>query len=113
MRGEMLLRSAAFSQHMRTRLRTLAALIAIGGCSAGTASSPSGESRAGSDLGATHAAPAVPAPAPAPAVAQAPAPAAAPAPAPAAPPAGIDFIDDAKLLYRAAACGDAGAPLPA
>lgn len=30
-----------------------------------------------------------------------------------APDAGVDFIDDAKLLYRVAACGDAASPLPA
>ena len=41
-------------------------------------------------------------------------PAAPAAPAAPAPPAsaGADFLDDAKLLYRVAACGDAGSPLP-
>jgi hypothetical protein len=33
--------------------------------------------------------------------------------APAAPLAGSDFIDDARLLFRVAACGDAESPLPA
>jgi hypothetical protein len=56
------------------------------------------------ELGTQHAAPAAPAPVAAtPAVAPAP-PAAEPAPPP---PAGADFIADAKLLYRVAACGGA------
>ncbi len=49
--------------------------------------------------------PQVPAPEPPPA------PAAPPAPPPPAP-AGADFIDDARLLYRVAACGDLDQPLP-
>jgi hypothetical protein len=117
MRDEMHLRPAALSHHMRTRSFTLAALIALGGCSAGTASSPSGGSAvADLDLGTQHGAAAKPAPEPTPASASAAAAAAAaaakPAPAPAPAPGGIDFIDDAKLLYRVAACGNAGSPLP-
>jgi hypothetical protein len=101
----------------------LAALLALGGCSGGTASSPSsGSAIADLDLGPRHqlaaappagsAAPAAPAPAPAPAAVEPPAPAPAPAPPP-PPPPGLDFADDAKLLFRVAACGDAEAPLPA
>jgi hypothetical protein len=68
--------------------------------------------------GTTHATPASDKPAPAPAGS-----AAAPA-APTAPPAGtaaaaapataegVDFLDDARLLFRIAACGNAFAPLP-
>jgi len=40
------------------------------------------------------------------------APAQAAIPEPGAAPAGTDFIDDAKLLYRVAACGGADSPLP-
>ena len=105
------------SQPMRIRISTLAALIAIGGCSAGTASSSSGSAVSDLDLGTQHAAPAAPAPAPTPAAAPAPAApapeAAAAKPAPAPAPGGVDFIEDARLLFRVAACGDAEAPLPA
>jgi hypothetical protein len=62
---------------------------------------------------AKPAAPVAPPPA-APAVAQAAAQtgSAAPADAP-APVAGANFVDDARLLFRVAACGDAESPLPA
>src|SRR5262245_36210190 len=67
--------------------------------------------------GTTHAvAPAKPAPvAPVPAPAAPPvvAQAAAPAPEAPAPLAGANFLDDPKLLFRVAACGDADSPLPA
>jgi hypothetical protein len=39
-------------------------------------------------------------------------PAPAPPPAPAPAPAGAEFIDDARLLYRVAACGDLDKPVP-
>jgi hypothetical protein len=123
----MAVRRPAFHVHMRLSLPALAALIAIGGCSGGTASSPSsGSAVADLDIGSHHQAPAaaapaasagpapaVPAPAPTPAAPETPAPAPAAAPAPAPPAPGLDFADDAKLLFRVAACGDADAPLPA
>ena len=71
--------------------------------------------------GTTHATPPAPVeparPAPAAGSATGSATAAADRPAPAATPgapapAGVDFIDDAKLLYRIAACGGADTPLP-
>ncbi|HSK00607.1 MAG TPA: hypothetical protein VK932_05175 [Kofleriaceae bacterium] len=101
---------------MRPSLPAFAALLAIGGCSAGTTSAPSsGSAIADLDLGAQRAAapsPAEPATPPA-APAPAPAPAVAPAPAPAPPPPpGLDFLADARLLFRVAACGDAEAPVP-
>ncbi|HEY0193870.1 MAG TPA: hypothetical protein VGC42_22290, partial [Kofleriaceae bacterium] len=76
-------------------------------CHSGATPSPAPEP------GTTHVAPApvAQAPAPVPAPVPAPTPAAAPA---AAPPAaeGTDFLADARLLYRVAACGGADAPLP-
>jgi hypothetical protein len=83
-------------------------------CHGGGAPSPS----PAPEPGTTHAMPAVPAaPAapPAPTVAPASAPTAAPVTsatgAPTAP-EGADFIDDARLLYRVAACGGVDQPLP-
>jgi hypothetical protein len=95
----------------------LAALLALGGCSGGTARSPSsGSAVADLDLGARHASPAgsaAPA-APAPVVPAAPALApVVPAEPPPPPLPGFDFAADARLLFRVAACGDHEAPLPA
>ena len=78
-------------------------------CHGGATPSPAPEP------GTTHVAPTpapTPAPAPAPAPAQAPVAAAPVAPAKPAAAQGTDFIDDAKLLYRVAACGGADTPLP-
>ena len=88
------------------------AAIAASACHGGATPNPAPEP--------THAAAPPPAPVtpPAPITPPAPAPPAEPPPAAAPPPAapavaeGTDFIDDARLLYRVAACGDAGAPLP-
>jgi hypothetical protein len=95
---------------MRTSFVVLALLV---GCRGGTASSPSSGSAANDlDLGTQHAAieppkPVAPPPAPADAAAPAPEPA-----KPAPPVAGKDFIDDAKLLFRVAACGKPDQPVP-
>jgi len=104
---------------MRTSLTALAALITISGCSGGTATSPtSGSAVADLDVKSQP-----PAPAPTPGTPAPPAEGAGaaepvkvaepvkPAP-PAPPPPGMDFADDAKLLFRVAACGNADAPLP-
>src|SRR5690242_6281160 len=96
---------------MRTSFVVLALLA---GCRGGTASSPSSGSAANDlDLGTQHAAVEPPKPVaetlPADAAEAKPA---APAPPPAEPLAGKDFIDDAKLLFRVAACGHLDQPVP-
>src|SRR5262245_49395402 len=96
---------------MRTSFVVLALL---SGCRGGTASSPSSGSAANDlDLPTQHAA--VQPPAPVAGTLPAEAGEAKPAPAPAPPPApvaGKDFVDDAKLLYRVAACGHLDQPVP-
>ena len=107
---------------MATVMRFVPLVLSLVACH-GTTPTPS----PGAEPGTTHAAPpgtptatapvtpASPAAtAPASPAATAPASPAATAPAadPAAASAGTDFIDDAKLLYRVAACGDADRPLP-
>jgi hypothetical protein len=104
----------------RTAVPALLAL-ALAACHGGAATpTPAPEP------GTSHAAaPAVPTPPPVATAPPAPAPPASPAPGPAAAPAapasvapataaldGANFVDDARLLYRVAACGDAEAPLP-
>jgi hypothetical protein len=101
----------------------VAAVIVAAACHGGATTPPPA-----TEPGTTHATPPAAAPAPAPAApppsaappaaapaagSAAPADSTAPAPAPAAPPAGgVDFADDAKLLFRVAACGGADTPLP-
>jgi hypothetical protein len=119
----MLSASSAFGPVMRlhppTRPSVVVALVAalafgLGACHGGAP--PPGPA---AEPGTSHATPAPDKPAPAPAgSADAPAAPAAPpasaasAAAPAAAPGGVDFLDDAKLLFRVAACGGADAPLP-
>jgi len=93
-------------------LTGLAGLVLVVACRGGTTSKPA---PADLDVGGAPAAAADPIAAPpdAAAVAAVPDAAAAPAPPPVAPEArGKDFLEDAKLLYRVAACGGADAPLP-
>lgn len=121
----MLAPRSAFGFAMRLAPSVLAPVLALCACHGGapnpTPAPEPGTSHAVSALAAAPPArPAPPARSPAPAADPAASPGAgakaaarAPAPAPDAPPAGVDFIDDAKLLFRVAACGDAEAPLPA
>ncbi len=89
------------------RLVSLCSLLVACHGSAAPTSAPATEP------GTPHATPVAVAPAP-PVAAPEPRPAAAPpvAAPPVAALAGVDFIDDAKLLYRVAACGAAETPLP-
>lgn len=95
----------AFGPVMRTKLFAALLLAACHGGGSGAPPPP--------EPGTTHVAEAPKPPPPPPPAAPAPA-APAPAPAPPAQPvaAGKDFIDDAKLLYRIAACGNPDAALP-
>jgi hypothetical protein len=81
-------------------------------CSGGGATHPSSGSAAASvgdlDLGTSRAVPLA-----IDAAVIAVAPDAAPAPAPVLAAQGVDFIDDARLLFRVAACGAADTPVPA
>jgi hypothetical protein len=96
------------------RSLSLALAVALAGCHGGGTPTPAPDPT----VHATASAPAAPVAAPpvaAPPVAAPPvaAPPVAAPPVAAAAPEGTDFIDDAKLLFRVAACGNAEAPLPA
>jgi hypothetical protein len=98
----------AFGFVMQSNKLRAVALLALVACH----SEPAKPAQPTPEPGTTHAepaAPAAPAPAPAPAPVPPPAPVAA---TPPAAPAGADFIADARLLYRIAACGDADSALP-
>ncbi len=93
-------------------LRCLALLAALAACSGGGSKSPAGSGSGGPhdlDLGTSRAVPVTDAATDAAAAAVD-----APPPAPPSAPTstGLDFIDDAKLLYRVAACGGVDQPLP-
>lgn len=91
----------------RARSLAVALTLALAACRGGSPTPAPAPEPGTSHAVAPEPAPSEPAPPPVPEPV-----AAVPAPAP--PPAaeGTDFIDDAKLLYRLAACGDAGTPLP-
>ncbi len=91
----------------RTRSLAVALTLALAACRGGSPTPAPAPEPGTSHAAAPEPAPSEPAPPPAPEPV-------AVVPAPAPPPAaeGTDFIDDAKLLYRLAACGDAGTPLP-
>jgi hypothetical protein len=116
----------ALPPQLRPVLRPVAVSLAVRGAALAPACHGGGPPSPAPEPGTTHAAPPAPAgPArPAPptgsatgptngsATAGGPAAATAAAIPAASAPAGVDFIGDAKLLYRVAACGGADAPLP-